>query len=120
MEPEVHFVRDVEVCAPDIAGWRRKNMPQIPKDHRFEIVPDWVCEILSPSTESKDRKIKMPIYAHYGVGYAWLVDPIVKTIEAYKLHNDQWIAIGTWKDNEKASIPPFEAIEIDLSEIWVP
>ena len=74
IEPEVHFVRDVEVLVPDLAGWRRERMPEIPQGHRFEIVPDWICEILSPSTASKDREIKMPIYAHYGVRYAWLLD----------------------------------------------
>jgi Uma2 family endonuclease len=36
-------------------------MPRVPKDHRFAVVPDWVCEILSLSTEHKDREIKMPL-----------------------------------------------------------
>jgi Uma2 family endonuclease len=76
VEPELHFVRDQEVCVPDLAGWRRARLTQLPRDQRFEVVPDWVCEILSPSTESKDRQIKMPIYARYGVGFAWLVDPL--------------------------------------------
>jgi Uma2 family endonuclease len=73
VEPELHFVRDTEVLVPDIAGWRRERMPSLPDGHRFEVVPDWVCEIPSPSTESKDREIKMPTYAHYGVAHAWLV-----------------------------------------------
>lgn len=60
IEPEVHFVRDQEVAVPDLAGWRRERMPSIPEGHRFEVVPDWVCEILSPSTASKDREIKLP------------------------------------------------------------
>jgi hypothetical protein len=66
VEPELHFVRDIEVVVPDIAGWRRERMPSLPDGHRIEVVPDWVCEVLSPSTESKDREIKMPIYTHYG------------------------------------------------------
>ena len=81
IEPEVHFIRDTEVLVPDIAGWRRQRMPDIPRDHRFEVVPDWVCEILSPSTAGKDREIKLPIYAHYGVQYVWLVDPLARTLE---------------------------------------
>jgi Uma2 family endonuclease len=60
VEPEVHFVRDREVVVPDLAGWKRQRMPNPPDDQRFEVAPDWVCEILSPSTESKDRKIKRP------------------------------------------------------------
>ena len=68
VEPEVHFVHDVELCVPDLAGWHRDRMPELPEDHRFPIVPDWVCEILSPSTASHDRETKMPLYARYGVG----------------------------------------------------
>ena len=71
-QPEIHFVRDSEVAVPDVAGWKRERMPVPPQDHRFEVIPDWVCEILSPSTASKDREIKMPLYAHYGVPFAWL------------------------------------------------
>lgn len=81
VEPEIHFARDREVCVPDLAGWRRARLPRLPTDQRFEVVPDWVCEILSPSTESKDRQIKMPIYARYGVGFAWLVDPMKQSLD---------------------------------------
>ncbi len=63
IEPEVHYVRDCEVAVPDLAGWRRTRMPRIPGDHRFEVTPDWICEILSPSTASKDREIKTPTMA---------------------------------------------------------
>jgi len=69
-EPEVHFVHNAEVVVPDWAGWRRERMPYSPEDQRFKVVPNWVCEILSPSTKRKDRKIKLPMYAHYGVRYA--------------------------------------------------
>ena len=72
-EPEIHFVRDVEVLVPDLAGWRRERMPSLPLDHRFEVVPDWVCEVLSPSTHKKDRILKMKVYGHHGVAYLWLV-----------------------------------------------
>ena len=57
-EPEVHFVRDMIVVVPDIGGWRRERMPEIPKDHRFIVSPDWVCEVLSPSTRRHDRGTK--------------------------------------------------------------
>ena len=82
VEPEVHFVRDREVAVPDLAGWRREHMPIPPQDHRFETTPEWVCEILSPSTASKDREIKLPLYARYGVLSAWLIDPSAHTLEA--------------------------------------
>jgi Uma2 family endonuclease len=118
-EPEVHFIRDIEVAVPDLAGWRRERMPTIPTDHRFEVVPDWVCEILSPSTAKKDRIIKLPIYAYYGVAYAWLVDPIQHTLEAYQLQHNVWALIATLQDDATVRVPPFDAIEFSLQDLWV-
>lgn len=118
VEPEVHFVRDTEVCVPDLAGWRRHRLPQLPRDQRFEVVPDWVCEILSPSTESKDRRIKMPIYARYGVGFAWLLEPLRQTLEAFAQEDGQWRSLGSWREDETVSVPPFEALRLDLRDLW--
>lgn len=117
-EPELHFLRDIEVDVPDLAGWRRERMPRIPKGHRFEIAPDWVCEILSDSTEGKDRGIKMPIYAQYGVSYAWLLDPRTQMIEAYSLQRGEWRESGRFSGNCTARIPPFDAVTIDLAVLW--
>lgn len=117
-EPEVHFVRDTEVAVPDLAGWRRERMPQVPDDHRFEVVPDWVCEILSPSTARKDRFIKLPIYARYGVAHAWLVDPEAHTLEAFELRQGFWLLIATLQDDAPVRVPPFDAIEFSLADLW--
>ncbi len=117
-EPELHFMRDVEVDVPDIAGWRRDRMPVIPEGHRFEVVPDWVCEILSKSTESKDREVKMPIYAKYGVAYAWLLDPRKRILEAYVLDDGAWREIGRFSSDDQVSVAPFEAAVVDLSALW--
>lgn len=117
-EPEVHFVRDVELAVPDLAGWRRERMPQVPEDHRFEVVPDWVCEILSPSTAKKDRVVKLPVYARYGVAYAWLVDPVAQTLEAFELREGCWSMIAALKDDERVAVAPFEAVEFGLGDLW--
>jgi Uma2 family endonuclease len=118
VEPEVHFVRDTEVAVPDLAGWRRERMPRIPQGHRFEVVPDWVCEILSPSTASKDREIKMPLYARYDVAYLWLVDPQRRALEAYALKQGQWQQITTASDDQVIAVPPFEALQLELGMLW--
>lgn len=117
-EPELHLLRDVEVDVPDLAGWRRDRMPRVPQGHRFEIVPDWVCEILSSSTESKDRDIKMPIYAKYGVPHAWLLDPRTRTIEVYRLEAREWREVGRFTGDQPAPIPPFDAVPLDLAALW--
>jgi Uma2 family endonuclease len=117
-EPEVHFVRDVEVAVPDLAGWRRERMPSVPEGHRFEVVPDWVCEILSPATAKKDRVVKLPIYARYGVAYVWLVDPAAQTLEAFELRDGCWLLIAVLKDDDKVAVPPFDAVEFSLVDLW--
>jgi len=117
-EPEVHFIRDQEVTVPDLAGWRRERMPSIPEDHRFEVVPDWVCEILSPSTAKKDRVVKLPLYARYGVSHAWLADPSAQTLEAFELKENHWLLIATLKDDDRVSVPPFDAVEFSLADLW--
>ncbi|NJM12500.1 MAG: Uma2 family endonuclease [Synechococcaceae cyanobacterium SM1_2_3] len=118
-EPEIHFIRDTEVLVPDIAGWRRQRMPRLPRDHRFEIAPDWVCEILSPSTAKTDRVIKMPVYAHYGVTYLWLVDPLAHTLEAFALRDGQWAVIGLFQDRDVVKVEPFHEMALELAGLWI-
>jgi Uma2 family endonuclease len=117
-EPELHFVRDTEVLVPDIAGWRRERMPILPQDHRFLVIPDWICEILSPSTLRKDRVIKMKVYAHYGVKFLWLIDPLARILESYYLDNGHWTVSGLYQDKDEVSTPPFDAVVIALGDLW--
>lgn len=114
-EPELHLGEDVLV--PDLAGWRRERMPVVPDEH-FSLPPDWVCEVLSKSTEPIDRLEKMPIYASFGVAYAWLVSPKMRSIEVSRLVDGRWSAIGVYKGNDRARIEPFDAIELDLATLW--
>jgi len=118
-EPEVHLMRDVTVVVPDLAGWRRERLPTIPRDHRFEVVPDWVCEILSPSTAKKDRALKLPLYARYGVNHVWLIDPLAQMLEVFALQDGQWLLIDTLCENADVCLPPFEAVTFSLTDLWV-
>lgn len=117
-EPEIHFIRDTLLAVPDLAGWRRERMPNIPDGHRFEVVPDWVCEILSFSTAKKDRAVKLPLYAQYRVAHAWLLDPVAKTLEAFSLTEQGWLLVATLKDEDAVSVPPFDAISFSLADLW--
>jgi len=119
VEPEIHFIRDTEVLVPDLAGWRRERMPRLPNDQRIEVVPDWVCEILSPSTARKDRMTKMPVYARYGVTYLWLVDPLAHTLEAFALREGRWTVIGQFQEQEIVSVEPFQEIALELGALWM-
>lgn len=117
-EPEVHFVRDTEVVVPDLGGWRRERMPQVPDGHRFEVVPDWVCEILSAATAKKDRILKLPLYARFGVAHSWLVDPAARTLEAFSLVDGRWVLVATCKDDDPVCVEPFAAVTFSLAELW--
>jgi len=119
-EPELHFIRDCEVHVPDLAGWRRERMPLLPQGHRYAVIPDWVCEVLSSSTESVDREIKMPIYAQFGVAYLWLLDPRARTLEAFGLKGSNWQTIGRFQDADTVCVAPFGAVPLQLDALWGP
>jgi Uma2 family endonuclease len=119
LEPEIHFIRDVEVLVPDLAGWRRDHMPRPPHDHRFQIIPDWVCEILSPSTAGKDRGLKMPVYARYQVPWLWLVNPRNRSLEAFALRHGEWVLIGQFQHRDQVRVAPFAEVALDLGALWV-
>ena len=114
--PELHLGDDVLV--PDLAGWRRSRMPALPDVPFVTLAPDWVCEVLSPSTAATDRAEKMPIYARERVGHLWLVDPIAQTLEAYRLEQGRWSLLGTWRDDAVVRVEPFEALGLELAGLW--
>jgi Uma2 family endonuclease len=115
-EPELHLGPDVLV--PDLAGWRRTRMPRVPETAHFPLAPDWICEVLSPSTASLDRTQKLAIYAREGVGHAWLIDPIARTLEILRLEAGKWTAIVTHAGEAAVRAEPFDAIEFNLGEFW--
>lgn len=116
-EPELHFWDDVLI--PDQAGWRRDRMPKLPNVPAFTEAPDWACEVISPSTGTIDRGRKMRIYAREGVGHLWLVDPLLRTVEVYRLRDGEWIVAAVHAGNAPARIEPFEAIELDVARWWL-
>ncbi len=117
-EPELHLGEDILV--PDIAGWRRERIPVFPAGAYCTLVPDWVCEVLSPSTRQLDLGHKRGIYAREGVGCLWLVDPNVQSLEAFELNGTEWVLIGQLFDNATVSLPPFEVVSFNLGDVWLP
>ncbi len=115
-EPELHLGDDILV--PDLAGWRRTRMPSYPETAYTTLVPDWVCEILSPSTRGLDLDAKRPVYAREGVRHLWLVDPDGRTLEAFELAAGEWSTIAIVADDAVVQIPPFEAASFSLADLW--
>ncbi|HEX6160507.1 MAG TPA: Uma2 family endonuclease [Thermoanaerobaculia bacterium] len=116
-EPELHLGSDVFI--PDMGGWRRERVPEYPDAGGCEIAPDWACEVISPGSARIDRVRKLPLYAHYGIVYTWLVDPVLRTIEAYRLEGSHYSLIGAYEGEEPARIEPFEAVELPLKALWL-
>lgn len=103
---------------PDIAGWRRERMPELPQTVAFELAPDWVCEVLSPSTAAIDRTAKVPIYAREGVTHVWLIDPLAQTLEALQLDGTAYRIVGAWSGTAGINCEPFESLKIALVDLW--
>jgi Uma2 family endonuclease len=116
VEPELHFGDDVVV--PDLAGWRRHRLPILPDEAFLTLAPDWVCEIASPSTQRIDRGVKMDIYLREHVGHLWLLDPIERFVEVFRLSERVWVRVSSWTGETPARIEPFDAAELDLHAIW--
>ena len=122
-EPELHL--DGDVAVPELAGWRISGIPADPAIDplapvQITLAPDWVCEVLSPSTEKYDRGDKREIYADGGVRHLWLIDPRIATLEVFELVGARWTLIGAFQDDATVRAAPFEAIEFQLGRIWPP
>ncbi|HUR81750.1 MAG TPA: Uma2 family endonuclease [Thermoanaerobaculia bacterium] len=115
-EPELHLGHNVLV--PDLAGWRRERMPEVPESHVFDVPPDWVCEVVSPSSRALDRMKKMPLYLRESVPYLWIIDPSAKILDVFKSEETRWVLEATHGGNDVARIAPFHEIEIELTLLW--
>lgn len=115
-EPELHFKNDIVV--PDVAGWRRERLAAIPDAAYLTLAPDWLCEILSPSTERLDRQRKLRIYARERVQHLWLMNPIQRTLEIYSLFSGHWTLSATHGGDEVVRPTPFDAVPLELARIW--
>jgi Uma2 family endonuclease len=116
-EPGIQHPRAPEY-SPDLAGWRRERLPQLPRNKTITVVPDWVCEILSPTTGSYDQTVKRRFYAEIGVAYLWYIAPDYRSLTVSKVENGKWLELGVHGRDEKVHAEPFEAIEINLAEWW--
>ena len=115
-EPELHL--GAHVLVPDLAGWRRERMSEISEDAFFTLAPDWICEVLSPSTARIDRGPKLEIYAEHGVKHAWLVDPATRLLEVYRLEGTRWLRLGVHGGDDVVRAEPFDAVPLELANLW--
>jgi Uma2 family endonuclease len=115
-EPELHFGRNVLVL--DLAGWRRERMPEMPRAPFVTLAPDWVCEVLSPSTAGLDRVKKLAVYLRESVQHLWFVDPEGKTLEVLRREGERFVVAATFEGDDNVRAEPFDAIELELAALW--
>ena len=115
-EPELHL--GDHVLVPDLAGWRRERLPVLPQKVGITVAPDWICEILSPSTARLDQGPKRRIYGEFGVAFLWLLDPATRVLDAYQLVAGKWILQGTATGSDDVCLPPFDAVSFSLDVLF--
>lgn len=119
-EPEIHFGKNPneEIFVPDLAGWHKEKMPVFPDVAFFDVTPDWICEILSPSNMRLDRTKKVPLYATLGVKHLWLINPRDKTLEVFRLETGRWVLLSNYAEIDTVKAEPFQEMEFDLGNLW--
>jgi Uma2 family endonuclease len=106
-----HFV--AEILGGELYAFPRPASP-----HAYA-APDWLCEVLSPSTEAVDRRKKLAIYAAAGVGHVWLLNPLLQTLEILRLESQRWSLVVTHEADAKVRAEPFHEIELPLRALWL-
>ena len=116
-EPEVKFGENILV--PDLAGWKKQRFSRSKKNNWITVIPDWICEVLSPGTLRLDRVKKMAVYGQYGVSHSWMIDPLARTLEVFRLESGRWFLLGAFSEDDKVRTEPFQETEVDLSVLWL-
>jgi Uma2 family endonuclease len=116
IEPEIGLGEDIFV--PDLAGWKAARYPAAEPHNWISVVPDWICEVLSPGTARKDKVKKMPAYAQHGLPCFWLIDPIAKTLDVFRLETNRWFVLATYAEDDKVRAEPFAEIEFSMNDLW--
>lgn len=120
VEAEVRFPGD-RLAVPDLCGFRVERVPVLPDENPLTLLPDWCCEVLSPTTARDDRRLKLPLYAGCGVSYVWLLDPALRIVEVYETTPAGKPAlVATAGEDEAVALAPFDDVVIDLAPFWMP
>ncbi|XXF81469.1 Uma2 family endonuclease [Myxococcaceae bacterium GXIMD 01537] len=117
--PQVHL--GAEVLVPDLAGWRQSRLPESPGPARQveALAPDWVCEVLLPTTASIDRGRKMSGYQRVGVPCLWLIDPVGHTLEVYLRDRTGWELLSCFSEDAVVRADPFDEVALELGPLWL-
>ncbi len=105
------------VFRPDVAGWRRERLTRLPVETPLVVRPDWVCEILSPSTKQNDLWKKLRVYQRCQVAHSWIIDPDAEALAVYRWTPDGYLLVLTAVGHERVHAEPFDAVELSVHEL---
>ena len=116
---ETEILLGEHLLVPDLAGWRKERFPGVPQENWVSVSPDWVCEVISPGTIRLDKIRKMSLYGQHRVQYLWLIDPVARTLDVFRLETENWVVAGFFADDDKVRAKPFQEVEFELSNLWL-
>lgn len=82
--------------------------------------PDLVVEIISPTSDRRDRQTKFELYARSGVPFYWIVDPRLQLLEEYALRGAAYETVREWKADEIFAPQLFCELRIALNDVFAP
>jgi Uma2 family endonuclease len=109
-----------DVVRPDLSGWRRERLPDPGSERPIRVAPDWVCEVLSPSTQSLDRAEKRALHHRHGIRHYWIVDPEARLVEVFAHAEAGWTVLGTYGEEDTVAMPPFVEVEVPIERLFLP
>ncbi|AUX40150.1 hypothetical protein SOCE26_015470 [Sorangium cellulosum] len=116
-EVEVRF-EEHEVYRPDVVGWRRDRLPELPEETPICVRPDWVCEVLSPSNARSDLVKKLRTYQRCQVPHYWIVDPRNELLTVHRWMSDGYLNVLTAERGERVKAEPFDAVEWSVGVLF--
>jgi Uma2 family endonuclease len=103
---------------PDVCAYRRERMPERPNAPVVKLAPDWICEILSPSHEARDRIEKLQAYFRAGVPHYWIMNAEERTLEVFRRTDIGYALVLTARRGDRVRAEPFDAVELAVDELF--
>ena len=117
-EVEVLFAKTEEVFRPDAIGFRRELQPERPREWPVRARPDWVAEVLSPSTARYDVVKKQRTLHLHGVPHYWILDPTHETLTVLRHTPEAYLQVLTAGIEDTVRAEPFDAVEVSVSDLF--
>jgi Uma2 family endonuclease len=111
------FFDEENVLRPDVAGWRRERLAEIPDEFPVRVLPDWTCEILSTNRRN-DLIRKKRVYHQYRISHYWILDPEEGSLSVFRWNADGYTEVLSAERGERVRAEPFDGLEIAVGFLF--